>query len=91
MVGPRHQTPQGQSVAKKIVNNEFVGHEWGDLPIVFSSDEVTGKNIGKWHHERQKIIILGNECIDLFCAPYCMYWTHDSIKTTTNRSFRHCR
>ena len=26
------------------VNNEFLGHEWGDLPIIFTSDVVTSEN-----------------------------------------------
>ena len=26
------------------VNNDFLGHEWGDLPIIFTSDEVTSEN-----------------------------------------------
>ena len=31
--------------------NDF-GHEWGDLPVIFTSDEV--KIIGKLHHKRPK-------------------------------------
>ena len=26
------------------VNNDFFGHEWGDLPMIFTSDEVTSEN-----------------------------------------------
>ena len=26
------------------VNNDFYGHEWGDLPTIFVSDEVTSEN-----------------------------------------------
>ena len=26
------------------MNNDFWGHEWGDLPIIFTSDEVTSEN-----------------------------------------------
>ena len=26
------------------VNNDFFGHEWGDLPMIFTSDEVTSDN-----------------------------------------------
>ena len=26
------------------MNNDFWGHEWGDLPIIFTSDEVTSGN-----------------------------------------------
>ena len=26
------------------VNNDFLGHEWGDLPMIFTSDEVTSEN-----------------------------------------------
>ena len=42
------------------------GHEWGDWPMIFTSDESRVKIIGKSPHEWQKIVIHGNECINLF-------------------------
>ena len=26
------------------MNNDLLGHEWGDLPLVFTRDEVTSEN-----------------------------------------------
>ena len=26
------------------MNNDFFGHEWGDLPMIFTSDEVKSEN-----------------------------------------------
>ena len=40
-----------------------LGHEWGDLPIIFRSDEVTSEN--HW------IVIYGNECIFYFLHAIC--------------------
>ena len=63
------------------VNNEF-GHEWGDLPMIFTSDEVTSEN--HWQmtsRVTKKIVIHGNKCIILFLTRYFMSWTHDSAKS----------
>ena len=35
------------------------GHEWGDLPIIFTSDGVTSEIIGKSNYEWTKIVIRG--------------------------------
>ena len=29
------------------MNNDFLGHDWGNLPIIFTSDEVTSENYWK--------------------------------------------
>ena len=56
------------------------GHEWGDLPMIFKSDEVTSENhwqIASWV---TKIIIHSDECIIIFLICYFMSWTHNSTK-----------
>ena len=50
-------------VTVKIV---FFGHEWDDLPMIFTSDP--------------KIVIHGNECIILFLTRYFIFPTHNSTK-----------
>ena len=49
------------------------------------------KIIGKSHHEWPKIVIHGNECINLFLTRYLMSWTLNSAKTIIDRWFRRCR
>ena len=44
----------------------FFGHKWGDLPMIFMSDEVTSDIIRKSHHKWPKIIIHSNSCIILY-------------------------
>ena len=57
---------------EQIKNNTFVtvnsdfGHEWGDLPMIFTSDEVTSENQWQITSRVTKIAIHGNECIILF-------------------------
>ena len=61
------------------VNNNFFGHEWGDLPMIFTSDEVTSENhwqITSW--VTKKIVIHGNECIILFLTCCFIFWTYRS-------------
>ena len=69
------------------VNNDFFGHEWGDLPMIFTSDEVTSENKSLANHltSDQKIVIHGNECIILFLTRYLISWTHRSA-TNNHRS-----
>ena len=55
----------------------FLGHKWGDLPIIFTSDP--------------KIVNHGNECIILFLTGYLVSWTLNSAKTIIDRWFRRCR
>ena len=46
------------------VNNDFFGYEWGDLPMIFTSDDITSEN--HWQITSlvtKKIVIHGNECI----------------------------
>ena len=60
------------------------GHEWGDLPMIFMSDEVTSEN--HWQitsRVTKKIVIHGNECIILFLTCYFMSWTQDSAASIT--------
>ena len=69
---------------------QFLGYEWGDLPIIFTSDEVTNEN--HWQITSDpKTVIHGNECIILFLTRYLMSWTHNSDKMIIDRWFRSCR
>ena len=66
------------------VNNDFFDHEWGDLPMIFTSDEVTSEN--HWQitsRVTKKIVIHGNECIILFLTRCFISWTHRSAKQSS--------
>ena len=42
------------------MNNDFsFGHEWGDSPMIFTSDNVTSEIIGKSHRESHPFTISG--------------------------------
>ena len=56
----------------------FWGHEWGDLPAIFTSDEVTSQS--NRIMSDPKIVIRGNECIILFLTHYLMSCTHNFTK-----------
>ena len=74
------------------VNNDFFGHEWGDLAMIFTSDEVTSeKSLVNDLTSGQNIVIHGNECIILFLTRYFMSWAHSFANTIVDISFRHCR
>ena len=47
------------------MNNDFFGHEWGDLPIVFTSDEITTEIHWK-KHEWPKIVTYGTNVLFYF-------------------------
>ena len=64
----------------------FLGHEWADLPIIFTSDEVANRITSD-----PKIVIHGNECIISFLTRYLMFWTLNSAQTIINRWFRRGR
>ena len=55
------------------------GHEWGDLPMIFMSDEVTSEN----HWQIASGVIKKNNysrCIISFLTCYFMSWTYNSAK-----------
>ena len=61
---------------------KIFGHEWGDLPMIFTSDKVTRewqshswKSLANHLTSDQKIVIHGNEGIILFLTHYFMSWT----------------
>ena len=57
------------------------GHEWGDLPIIFPSDEVMSENqLANRLTSDLKIVMLNNKCIILFLICYFMSWTHNATK-----------
>ena len=60
--------------------------EWGDLPMIFTSDEVTSKkSLANHLTSDKKIVIHGKEYIILFLTCYFMSWTHHSA-TNKHRS-----
>ena len=63
----------------------IICHELGDLPMIFTSDEVTSENHWQITSRVTKIVIDGNECIILFLARYFMSWIHHSA-TNKHRS-----
>ena len=55
----------------RYCEKRFLGHEWGDLPIISWANRITSD---------PQIVIHGNECIILFITRYFMSWTHNSAK-----------
>ena len=71
----------------------FLGHEWGDLPMIFTSDEVTSENYRQIASRvTPKIVIHGNECIGFFFL-HAVLCPEDTIplKRIIDNWFRHCR
>ena len=57
------------------------GHTWSDLPMIFTSDEVTSENHWPIASQVTKIVIHGNERITVFLTRYLMSWIHNSAET----------
>ena len=70
----------------------FWGHMWGDLPMIFTSDEVTReKSLANRITSDPKIIIHGNNVSFYFLhAIWCSEHTI-SLSTIVDRWFRYCR
>ena len=68
------------------------GHEWGDLPIIFTSDEVTSEN--HWQIAsrvtKKSLFTVTNVLFYFLHAILCPEHTIP-LKTIIDRSFRHCR
>ena len=63
----------------------FFGHEWGDLPMIFTSDEVTAEN--HWQmtsRENKKSLFMVTNVLSYFLY-YFISWTHHSA-TNNHRS-----
>ena len=74
------------------VNNDFFGHEWGDLPMIFTSDEVTSEN-----HWQITPLVTKNSLFTVtnvlfYFLHAILYLEHTvPLQTIIDRSFRHCR
>ena len=76
----------------------FFGNEWGDLAMIFTSEEVTSENFGtsekslaNYITSDQKIVIHGTNVSFYFLhAILCSEHT-TPLKTIMDHSFRHCR
>ena len=68
------------------------GHEWGDLPMIFTGDEVTSEN--HWQitsRVTKKSLFTATNVF--FCYLHAILCIEHTIplKTIIDRSFRHCR
>ena len=73
------------------VNNDVCGHEWGDSPIIFTSDSVTSENY--WQITSRvttNIVINGSPYIISFLTWFSSAETGKSMKTAIDRSLHHC-
>ena len=76
-----HTTHYIKNNAWVTVNNEFLGHEWGDLPIIFTSDEVTGENYWKIASRvTQKSLFTVTKVLLYFLHAILRPWMHNSAK-----------
>ena len=75
------------------VNNDFFGHEWGNLPMIFTSDEVTRENLWQITSRMNKksLFTVTNVLFHFLDAIFFPSWTQIPLKTSIERSFRHCR
>ena len=68
------------------------GHEWGDLPMIFTSDEVTSEN--HWQITsrvtKKSLLTVTNVLFHFLHAILCPEHTIP-LKAIIDRSFRHCR
>ena len=74
------------------VNNDFLGHEWGDLPKIFTSDEVTSEN--HWQiasRVTQKSLFTVTNASFYFLYAILYPENRIPLKTIIDRWFRHCR
>ena len=74
------------------MNNDFLGHEWCDLPMIFTSDEVTSEN--HWQIAsrltQKSLFTVTNVLFNFLHAILCPEHTI-LLKTIIDRSFRNCR
>ena len=67
--------------ARVTVNNDFFGHEWGDLLKIFTSDEVKSEN--RWQITSRvttKSIFMATNVLFYFLRAILCPWTHNSAK-----------
>ena len=73
------------------MNSDFFGHWWGDLPMIFMSDEVTSET--HWQITsgvtKKSLFTVTNVKFNFVQAILCPGHTIPP-KTIIDRSFRHC-
>ena len=73
------------------VKNDFFGHEWGYLPMIFTSDEVTSENhwqITSWVTKKSLFTVTN---VLVYFLHAILYLEHTvPLQTIIDRSFRHC-
>ena len=70
------------------MNNDFLGHEWGDLPIIFMCDEVTSQKY--WQiasRVTQKSLYTVTSVSFYFLRAMLCLWTHNSARNTSITTF----
>ena len=74
------------------VNNDFFGHEWGDLPMIFTSDEVASKNHWQITSRVTKKSLFTVTNVLFYFLHAILYLEHTvPLQTIIDRSFLHCR
>ena len=70
----------------------ILGHEWGDLPMIFTSDEVTSENYGQIASRvtQKSLFTVTNVLFYFLHAILCPGHTI-LLKPVIDRSFRNCR
>ena len=73
------------------MNNDFVGNVWGDLPMIFTSVDVTSENRGQITSRvpQNSIFTVTNVFFFNLHAVFCPEHTIP-LKTITDRPFRNC-
>ena len=70
----------------------LLGHKWGDLPVIFTRDEVTGEN--HWQIAsrvtQKSLFMVTNISFYFLHATICPEHTIP-LKTIIDRWFHHCR
>ena len=70
----------------------FFGHEWGDLPMIFTSDEVTSENHWQITSRVTKKSLFTVTNVLFYFLHAILYLEHAvPLQAIIDRSFRHCR
>ena len=74
------------------INNNFFGHEWGDLPVIFMSEEVTSENHRQYTSQVTKKLLFKVMIVLFYFLHAVLYLEHTiPLHTIIDRSFRHWR
>ena len=81
-----------QNNAWVTVNNDFFYHEWGDLPMIFTSDKVTNENHKKIASQvNKKLLFTVTNALPYFLHAILCPEQIIPLKKIIDRSFPHCR